>query len=241
MLHQISPIGVIRSPYKEKFAIPRQPQLVSAGTGELHLLPPYHQAEMVRGLSQFSHIWVLFLFHQNLAQGWRPTVRPPRLGGNQRIGVLASRSTFRPNGIGMSAIELHGIEHLADKTILKLGSLDLLDGTPVIDVKPYLPYADSYPEAIAGYAQTAPGNPLSVNFAPQVQQQLQQLQPLYPQLPLLITQVISQDPRPAYKQQQPDRQTYGMQLYDLNIRWQIIHHQAEVISIETSTNNANPA
>lgn len=102
-------IGVIRSPYKEKFAVPRQPGLVEDGGGELQLLAPYNQPESVRGLSDFSHLWVIFVFHQTMEGGWRPTVRPPRLGGNTRMGVFATRSTFRPNPIGMSLIELKGV------------------------------------------------------------------------------------------------------------------------------------
>ena len=152
----IEQIGVIRSPYKEKFAVPRQPGLVKHGGGELHLLPPYNQAEAVRGLEAFSHLWVVFIFHQTMAGGWRPTVRPPRLGGNARMGVFATRSTFRPNPIGMSLVELKGIHCEKEHVILRLGSLDLVDGTPVVDIKPYLPFAEALPHASASYAQQAP-------------------------------------------------------------------------------------
>ncbi|STQ14046.1 protein YaeB [Enterobacter cloacae] len=140
-------IGVIRSPYKEKFAVPRQPGLVTSGSGELHLIAPYNQADAVRGLEAFSHLWVVFVFHQTMDGGWRPTVRPPRLGGNARMGVFATRSTFRPNPIGMSLVELKGIRCQKDQVILELGSLDLVDGTPVIDIKPYLPFAEALPDA----------------------------------------------------------------------------------------------
>lgn len=126
---QFEQIGVIRSPYKEKFAVPRQPGLVKSACGELHLIAPYNQADAVRGLEAFSHLWVLFVFHQTMDGGWRPTVRPPRLGGNARMGVFATRSTFRPNPIGMSLVALKGIECRKESVILKLGSLDLVDGT----------------------------------------------------------------------------------------------------------------
>lgn len=149
-------IGVIRSPYKEKFAVPRQPGLVEDGGGELLLLPPYNQAEAVRGLSDFSHLWVMFIFHQTTEGGWRPTVRPPRLGGNARMGVFATRSTFRPNPLGMSLIELKGVRIKNGDVVLELGSLDLVDGTPVVDIKPYLPFAESQPQARAGFAQPRP-------------------------------------------------------------------------------------
>ena len=153
---QFAQIGVIRSPYKEKFAVPRQPGLVKNGGGELHLLPPYNQADAVRGLENFSHLWILFVFHQTMEGGWRPTVRPPRLGGNARMGVFATRSTFRPNPIGMSLVELKGIRCQKEHVVLELGSLDLVDGTPVVDIKPYLPFAEALPEASASYAQQAP-------------------------------------------------------------------------------------
>ncbi len=146
-------IGTIRSPYKEKFAVPRQPGLVEDGGGELVLLPPYNQAEAVRGLSEFSHLWVMFIFHQTMEGGWRPTVRPPRLGGNARMGVFATRSTFRPNPLGMSLIELKNVRTQGSDVVLELGSLDLVDGTPVVDIKPYLPFAESQPQARAGFAQ----------------------------------------------------------------------------------------
>lgn len=149
-------IGLIRSPYKEKFAIPRQPGLIEDGGGELELIAPYNQPEAVRGLEEFSHLWIVFVFHQTMEGGWRPTVRPPRLGGNARMGVFATRSTFRPNPIGMSLVELKSVETKGGKVILKLGSLDLVDGTPIIDIKPYLPFAESQPQARGGFAQDAP-------------------------------------------------------------------------------------
>ncbi|CAK8737618.1 hypothetical protein SODG_001341 [Sodalis praecaptivus] len=159
-------IGVVRSPYKEKFTVPRQPGLVADGVGELHLLPPYNQAEAVRGLTEFSHIWLLFVFHQTPEGSWRPTVRPPRLGGNSRMGVFATRSPFRPNPIGMSLVALEGITLRGADVILRLGSLDLVDGTPVVDIKPYLPYAESLPDARAGFAQAAPADTLQIIFSP---------------------------------------------------------------------------
>ena len=158
-------IGVIRSPYKEKFAVPRQPGLVKSCSGELHLLPPYNQADAVRGLEAFSHLWVLFVFHQTMEGGWRPTVRPPRLGGNARMGVFATRSTFPPNPIGMSLVELRGVRCHKEHVILELGGLALVDGTPVVDVKPYLPFAESLPDARASYVLAAPQANADVTFS----------------------------------------------------------------------------
>jgi len=225
-------IGVIRSPWKEKFAVPRQPGLIQDGGGELHLLAPYNQAEAVRGLEAFSHLWLLFIFHQTMEGGWRPTVRPPRLGGNARMGVFATRSTFRPNPIGMSLVELLDIRCDKNSVILKLGSLDLVDGTPVVDIKPYLPFAEALPDARAGFAQHAPPADMPVSFSPEAQAQIAQQQHHYPQLERFITQVLAQDPRPAYRKgEEPDRE-YAAWLLAFNVRWRITALGTEVIAVD---------
>ncbi|MCE0813776.1 tRNA (N6-threonylcarbamoyladenosine(37)-N6)-methyltransferase TrmO [Buttiauxella sp. S04-F03] len=226
-------IGVIRSPYKEKFAVPRQPGLVTDGGGELHLQPPYNVADAVRGLEGFSHLWLLFVFHQTMEGGWRPTVRPPRLGGNARMGVFATRSTFRPNPIGMSLVELKGIRCQKDQVILQLGSLDLVDGTPIVDIKPYLPFAEAVPEAIAGYAQNAPAADMPVYFTADVQQQLPVLDKRYPYIERFIRQVLAQDPRPAYRKTEDAGKTYAVLLLDFNVRWRVTDDGSEVFAIET--------
>ena len=196
---QFEQIGVIRSPYKEKFAVPRQPGLVKSAKGELHLLAPYNQADAIRGLEAFSHLWVIFVFHQTMEGGWRPTVRPPRLGGNARMGVFATRSTFRPNPVGMSLVELRGIRCHKEHVILELGGLDLVDGTPVVDIKPYLPFAESLPDARASYAQDAPQASVEVTFSEDLAEQLLKLEQRYPRLRQFITEVLAQDPRPDRK------------------------------------------
>ncbi|WP_448212170.1 tRNA (N6-threonylcarbamoyladenosine(37)-N6)-methyltransferase TrmO [Colwellia sp. MEBiC06753] len=214
--YSITPIGTVSSPYKEKFAIPRQPGLVTAAKGFITLDNQLDGAAMVSGLEKFSHIWVLFIFHQTLEQGWKPKVRPPRLGGNQKLGVLATRSTFRPNGIGMSVVKLDGIEHNAGNVHLHISGLDLLDQTPVVDIKPYIQYSDALPDAESGYANEAPLTQIDVHFCQQAMQQLN----AYPRhLAQLITQVLKQDPRPAYKQGKPDTKQYGMHLDNVNILW----------------------
>ena len=224
-------IGVIRSPWKEKFAVPRQPGLVQDGGGELHLQPPYNQPEAVRGLEAFSHLWLLFVFHQTMEGGWRPTVRPPRLGGNARMGVFATRSTFRPNPIGMSLVELKGIRIEKQQVILQLGSLDLVDGTPVVDIKPYLPFAEAWPHAVAGFAQAAPAADRPVRFSELAQQQLHQ-QSRYPNLARFISEVLAQDPRPAYRQGETQTREYAAWLMDFNVRWRIDDAGTEVIAID---------
>ncbi|CAQ82757.1 MULTISPECIES: tRNA (N6-threonylcarbamoyladenosine(37)-N6)-methyltransferase TrmO [Photorhabdus] len=226
-------IGVIHSPYKEKFAVPRQPGLIKDGGGKLVLLPPYNQPDAIRGLEQFSHLWVIFIFHQTMEGGWKPMVRPPRLGGNAKMGVLATRSTFRPNPIGMSLIELKGIKCTKGNVTLELGSMDLVDGTPVIDIKPYLPFAECQPHAIAGFAQEAPPADMDVIFSPAAEQQLILIQSTYPNLRRFISQVLAQDPRPAYRREESKNREYAVHLLNFNVRWKVCGTLTEVVSIES--------
>jgi len=208
-------IGQIRSCYKEKFGIPRQPGLVAEAKAELRLLPPYDRTEAVLGLEQTSHIWLQFVFHQNNASSWKPTVRPPRLGGNKRIGVFATRSPVRPNPIGLSVVKLEGID-TTDGVSLNLSGIDLLDGTPVLDIKPYIPYADAIEDAHHPFAHTQPEH-LPVNFLQSVVDFIQSQN--QPRLKTLIEQVLQQDPRPSYQHADISR-IYGMHLLKYNIQWQ---------------------
>lgn len=149
----LNPIATVRSCFGEKFAVPRQPGLCPSAWGRLIFHPQFRIQEAVRGIDGFSHLWLIFGFHDSQKQGWRPTVRPPRLGGNQRVGIFASRSTFRPNGLGLSLVKLEGVDtSCVDSPVLLLGGLDLIDGTPVYDIKPYLSYAEALPDAAAGFA-----------------------------------------------------------------------------------------
>lgn len=213
-MHQIRPIGRICSCFTEKFAIPRQPGLASAAKGLLKLDAPYDRPEAIQGLEEVSHVWLLFIFHRALSGQPNLRVRPPRLGGNQRIGVFASRSTHRPNGIGQSVVKLDRVE----PGRLWLSGIDLLDGTPVIDIKPYLPYADSIAESHNGIAPTPPEQ-LAVYWTAQARQQaLHQGQRLGQDLALLIEQCLAQDPRPAYQTPTPER-SYGTRLWDTEVHW----------------------
>jgi tRNA-Thr(GGU) m(6)t(6)A37 methyltransferase TsaA len=218
MPYRFEPIGIIHSCFKEKFGIPRQPGLAPAARATLELLPPCDREEAIRGLEAFSHLWLIFLFHATADQGWSPTVRPPRLGGNERVGVFATRSTFRPNPIGLSVVELERIEREPGKLLLHLRGADLLDGTPVLDIKPYIPYADSVPGATADRFALSPVA-MPVRFTPEAEAACHREEPRLPGLRMLIEQVIAQDPRPAY-QEQPER-VYGVRLYDLDVRWQV--------------------
>ncbi|MGG2397332.1 tRNA (N6-threonylcarbamoyladenosine(37)-N6)-methyltransferase TrmO [Pseudomonas sp. SH1-B] len=214
MQHQVSPVGIVRSCFKEKFAIPRQPHLAPAARGVLELLPPFDQGEAVQGLEQVSHVWLLFLFHQALEDKPRLKVRPPRLGGNQSVGVFSTRATHRPNGIGQSVVRLEKVE--AGR--LYLSGIDLLDGTPVLDIKPYVPYADSVTDAHNAMADAPPALiPVSWQDAALQQAQAHGLR-LNEPLVALIEQCLAQDPRPAYQQPGPERR-YGARFWDLDVHW----------------------
>ena len=231
MKFDIDTLGIIRSPYKEKFAIPRQPGLVASARARLELLPPYDQPDVLRGIEQFSHLWISFVFHQTMAQGWHPTVRPPRLGGNERVGVFATRSTFRPNPLGLSVVELHGVGRARGKLWLELGAVDLLDGTPIVDIKPYIPYADSHPEARGGFAPDAP-SPMAVEFSPEAELAIQRAQHHYPELRAFIAEVLAQDPRHAYRKQSDDEREYGVHLHEFNVRWLVKNGINRVIALD---------
>ncbi|MBI6898136.1 tRNA (N6-threonylcarbamoyladenosine(37)-N6)-methyltransferase TrmO [Pseudomonas putida] len=214
MQHTVSPVGIVRSCFKEKFAIPRQPQLAPAARGVLELLPPFDQGDAVEGLEQVSHVWLLFLFHQALEDKPRLKVRPPRLGGNKSMGVFATRATHRPNGIGQSVVRLEGVE----PGRLLLSGIDLLDGTPVLDIKPYVPYADSIVGASNLMAKDAP-EAIAVEWSESALHQardhaLRLDQPLVE----LIEQCLAQDPRPAYQVPPPER-VYGVKFWDVQVRW----------------------
>lgn len=172
------------------------------------------------------------MFHQTMEGGWRPTVRPPRLGGNARMGVFATRSTFRPNPIGMSLVELKGIRCQKEHVVLELGSLDLVDGTPVVDIKPYLPFAEALPEASASYAQQAPQAEVAVSFTPETEARLLELEKRYPRLKMFISEVLAQDPRPAYRKEEDPGKTYAVWLLDFNVRWRVISSGFEIFSLE---------
>ena len=224
MHHSVSPVGILRSCFREKFAIPRQPRLAPAARGVLELLPPFDTGEAVAGLEQVSHVWLLFLFHQALEDKPRLKVRPPRLGGNKMIGVFATRATHRPNGIGQSVVKLDKVE----PGRLLVSGIDLLDGTPIIDIKPYVPYADALPEARNDMAADAPAL-IEVHWSESALAQArdQALRLSEPAVEL-IEQCLAQDPRPAYQRPDPERR-YGAQFWDLEVRWH--YSEAGVIRV----------
>lgn len=210
----LSPIGVIESDYPDKFGTPRQPGLVPAARARLVLSPPFDDPLAVRGLEAFSHLWLTFVFHHS-PERWTPLVRPPRLGGNARVGVFASRSTHRPNRLGLSLVELLEVDTRRGVRLVLAGA-DLVSGTPVLDIKPYLPWAEAHPEARAGFAPDAPAR-LPVRFSPAAEAALNRRED-GTSLHALITQVLAQDPRPAYRKGAENR-TYGVRLRDLDVRF----------------------
>ncbi|MEI7909520.1 MAG: tRNA (N6-threonylcarbamoyladenosine(37)-N6)-methyltransferase TrmO [Verrucomicrobiota bacterium] len=224
----IDPIGVIRSCFGGKFAAPRQPGLCPSAWGSLVLHDPYRSDEAVRGIEGFSHLWLIFGFHQTLDQGWHPTVRPPRLGGNQRLGVFASRSPFRPNGLGLSLVRLEGIDREpAEAPVLRLGGLDLIDGTPVFDIKPYLPYAECPPDAAAGFAGEAPPRlPVTVH-----QDAFDAFARLPARAQAVLREALALDPRPATQTTDATR-VFGADLCGCNVRFTIAGGICQIVEIE---------
>ena len=212
----MEPIGYLSTCFGEKFGTPRQPGLCPSAWGRLMFHEKFRSIDALRGLEGFSHLWIVFWFHETAQSGWSPTVRPPRLGGNQRVGVFASRSTFRPNSIGLSLCRLEGIDFEADEgPLLLLSGVDVIDGTPVLDIKPYLAYAESIPSAICGYAAEPP-----VTKSVMIELSAQSAFALLPQRDQqIIREALSLDPRPAVHDE-PGR-IYGLCLCGVNVRFRV--------------------
>ncbi len=207
-------IARMKSDFATKFGIPRQSGLVEELRSTIIFQPEYRNDDALRGIEEYSHLWLVWQFSQAVRQGWSPTVRPPRLGGNTRMGVFATRSPFRPNNLGLSCVQLLGVEHTEKYgTVLHVGGADLMDGTPIFDIKPYLPYSDSRPDASGGFTDRSKDFLLEVNFPA----------PLLEKLPEEKREaaigVLSHDPRPSY-QKQEDR-IYGMTFAGFNIKFTV--------------------
>lgn len=214
---EIEQIGIIYSCYAEKFGIPRQPGLVDKARANLVLKEPFNRREMVKELSRFSHLWIIFLFHESIGEGWKHTVRPPGLGGKQRVGVFASRSPHRPNHIGFSAVRLVHIFFDDNQVSLELEGGDFLDQTPVIDIKPYISYSDSITNSTGGYTGLKKPK-IEIQFSRGAEKFCgDYCDATGRDLQGLIYQVLSQDPRPA--SQRRKEKDFGVQLWDVNIRW----------------------
>jgi tRNA-Thr(GGU) m(6)t(6)A37 methyltransferase TsaA len=220
------PVAIIHTPFREKFGIPRQPGLVESATGHVELLPPFKSPGVFNGLEGFSHVWLIWIFHAVPAGEWKPLVRPPRLGGNRKVGVFASRSPFRPNPIGLSAVRLERVH----ETRLEVSGVDLLDGTPILDIKPYIPYSDALVDAKDGFAAGPPAARLHVTFTRRAEEQLG-ARPDGSRLRELIIACIETDPRPAYKSGETGE--YGFRLEDFDLRWRVSGEQARVLELRS--------
>ena len=215
-------IARIHSDFPTKFGIPRQSALVPELKSRIVFEPEYRDENALRGIEQFTHLWLIWNFSES--KGWSPTVRPPRLGGNTRLGVFATRSPFRPNPIGLSVVRLEGVERDPKLgPVLVVSGADLLDGTPILDIKPYIPYADSHPDASGGFTEQTVSHHLDVDFPEEL------LQRVPPDKRAALTGVLAQDPRPSY-QDDPSR-IYGFPFAGMEVRFRVEGEQLTVIDI----------
>jgi tRNA-Thr(GGU) m(6)t(6)A37 methyltransferase TsaA len=221
-------VGIISTPFKQKFGIPRQSQSLSAAKGAIQFSSDINPINACRGLEQFSHLWISFIFHKNIDQAWTDTVRPPRLGGNQKVGVFASRSTFRPNPIGLSVVKNLGLNEYGQ---LIVEGVDLLDQTPIIDIKPYIAYADSVADARSGFASEAPSENMATDYSAEAFIDLNSTQKHHPEFRILLENILSQDPRPAYKSKTEDAKEYNVLLFNYDIKWQVRAERNFVLEI----------
>ena len=217
-------IARVHSDFSTKFGIPRQSGLVDALEATVVFEPEFRNPDALRGLEGFSHLWLVWVFDQAMRKGWSPTVRPPRLGGNTRMGVFATRSPFRPNPIALSCVKLAGVEQTAEYgTVLRITGADVMDGTPILDIKPYIPYADSRPDALGGFASVPAGEVLEVVIPPE----------LLEQIPAdrreALRGVLAQDPRPHY--QNDPKRVYGFGFAGMEVKFSVAGNQLTVQDI----------
>jgi tRNA-Thr(GGU) m(6)t(6)A37 methyltransferase TsaA len=223
----VEPIAYIRTEFPEKFGVPRQSGLAGALRGTIVFTPQFRNSDALRGLEGFSHIWLIWEFSANRGKdGWQPTVRPPRLGGNERIGVFATRSPFRPNPIGLSCVEIDGIElDTPDGPILHVRGADLMDGTPIYDIKPYIRYADARPHAVCGYVDALQERSLKVIIPKEISDMVTDKSAME-----ALVQTLSLDPRPSYHDD-PERE-YGLSFAGMNVRFKVFLRILTVTGID---------
>ena len=220
----IQVIARMHSDFATKFGIPRQSGLVEELRSTIVFEPDFRNPDALRGIEDFSHLWIIWQFSEAVRTGWSPTVRPPRLGGNTRMGVFATRSPFRPNNLGLSSVKLLGVEHTEQYgTVLHVGGADLMDGTPIFDIKPYIPYGDCHPDATGGFTDTAGEFLLKVEFPEEL------LNILPAEKREAAIGVLSHDPRPSY-QRKPDR-IYGLTFAGFDIRFKVVEDVLTVVEI----------
>lgn len=220
-------IGTIRSCFREKFGVPRQAGLVSEARAYIRLNPPYNRPEAMKGLENFSHLWVVFVFHKSPEMKERLTVRPPKLGGAKRVGVFAARANYRPNPIGMSAVKLLRIN--TEKGRIYVSGGDFLDDTPVVDLKPYLPYADCIEEATGSLTPQSGFKKENIHFSPKALKDLETAEKRRKGLKTLIEQTLVLDPRPGFYKRNNVKDSFGMRLYQFDIRWSL---EEETVTVD---------
>ena len=220
---EIKTIGHIENDYKEKFGIPRQSGLVSSLVSKIIFEPEFRDINAVRGIEGYSHLWLLWQFSENVDARWTPTVRPPRLGGNTRMGVFATRSPFRPNPIGLSCVELDRVEYTEEGPVLYVKGADLMDRTPIVDIKPYVPYTDSHPEAASGFAGDVFGHHMTVETGDEC------LAVIPEEKREALFEILAQDPRPGY-QRDPNR-VYGMEYGQWNVQFRAENDKIRIVGI----------
>ncbi len=222
---QMKIIARMKSDFPTKFGIPRQSGLVDALHSTIIFEPEYRNADALRGLEDFSHLWIIWQFSEAVRDDWSPTVRPPRLGGNTRMGVFATRSPFRPNSIGLSSVKILGIEHTQQLgTVIHVAGADLMNSTPIFDIKPYIPYCDCHKDAVGGFTVGADDYLLQVNIPQEFKERLPE-----DKLDAVIS-VLSHDPRPSYHSD-PDR-VYGLRFDSYDIRFTVVENILQVVDIE---------
>ena len=219
----IKPIAHIHTEFSEKFGVPRQSGLAGSLRGMIVFEPEYRNPDALRGLDGFSHLWLIWEFSANRSQGWQPTVRPPRLGGNERMGVFATRSPFRPNPLGLSCVEIDHID--MDGPVIYIKGADLMDGTPIYDIKPYISYADSHPDALSGYVDGLEERKLEVVLPEDLEDKIADKL-----LAASLVEVLSLDPRPSYHDD-PERE-YGLSFAGMNVRFKVFLGILTVVAID---------
>ena len=217
-------VAKMKSDFPDKFGIPRQSGLVDTLTSTIVFEPDYRNSDALRGLEDFSHLWIIWQFSKAVREEWSPTVRPPRLGGNARMGVFATRSPFRPNAIGLSSVRILKLEQTKEYgTVIHVSGADLMDGTPIFDIKPYIPYSDCHPDALGGFTDSADDFILKVDISPAILEKV----PKDKQQALI--DVLSHDPRPSY--QKDSNRVYGLSFAGMNVRFQILKDTLLVLEI----------
>ena len=224
-MQQLEIIARIRSDFSAKFGIPRQSGLAEALRADIVFEPNYRDPSALRGIEEYSHLWLIWQFSESVMEGWSPTVKPPRLGGNRRVGVFATRSPFRPNPLGLSCVKLTGVElSTPEGPVLRVAGADLLDGTPIYDIKPYIPYADCHPEAAEGFTRDTRDYAIPVDFPEELLTQLPE------DKREAILQVLAQDPRPGYRHGDSDRR-YGVAFAGYDVRFVVLGGILRVVEV----------